>query len=168
MEQSALPPRRRAFAGAAIAVGGALAAFGAPSSAAAAPPPGVYNTGASDAVEDIPSTLDFAFHPCADEADRVCASVVRVVDPEPDQPETMPDGQPIVGFTFITGLKDKGDGEYRGGRVNAIDESLDKDKMVWYGVKVDLQEDGSLKAKGCLAFICPRTVYWKRVSDGAE
>lgn len=128
---------------------------------------GIYNTGASQEEDGPSGTLDVEFHPCADDEERSCGTIVRVNNPAPNSGDTLPDGSPIIGFTMITGLKDKGDGEYRGGKINAIDESLSKDEMIWYGVKID-QEDGQLKVKGCLGFICPKTMYWKKVNPVVE
>ena len=127
---------------------------------------GVFNTGRSEVNTDETGTLDVKFHPCADDPALSCGSVVRINDPaDPDNPRDMPDGSPVLGFTMITDLKYEGEGRYRDGRINAIDESIDKDKMIWYGVKIDALDDGRLKLKGCLAFLCPRTMYWEPVAD---
>ncbi|MEO0398613.1 MAG: DUF2147 domain-containing protein [Pseudomonadota bacterium] len=131
---------------------------------------GVYNTGRSSVDDTQSGTLDVKFHPCKDDIALSCGTVVRVVDPaDPSNPQTMPDGQPMVGFTMVTGLEDQGEGKFRGGKINAVDESLDEDKMIWYGVKIDVEDDGRLKLKGCLGFVCPRTLYWTPVvSDNAD
>ncbi len=130
---------------------------------------GVYNTGASDVEATGASSLDILFHPCSDNEVLTCGTVQRVVNPAPDAQDAMPDGTSVVGFTMITGLKNKGEGRYRGGRINAVDESLSKGKMIWYGFKVDVEDDGGLKAKGCLGPICPRTMKWaKTVAQPAE
>ena len=130
---------------------------------------GTYNTGVSDVEATGASSLDILFHPCSGDEALTCGTVQRVVNPAPDAQDAMPDGTPVVGFTMITGLKDKGKGRYRGGRINAVDESLSKGKMIWYGFKVDVQDDGGLKAKGCLGPICPRTMKWaKTVAQSAE
>jgi len=126
---------------------------------------GVYNTGRSDETGDS-STLDVKFHPCADNAERFCGTIVAVHNPA-DGPggDVLPDGSPVVGFAMIKDLENKGEGEYRSGEINAIDESLEKGKMVWYGVKIDDPADGTIEVRGCLAFICPRTMIWTRVDE---
>lgn len=126
---------------------------------------GVYNTGRSDETGDA-STLDVKFHPCAHDTEQFCGTIVAVHDPA-DEPgaDVLPDGSPIVGFTMIKDLEIKGGGEYRSGEINAVDESLEKGKMVWYGVKIDDPADGTIKVRGCLAFICPRTMIWTRVIE---
>lgn len=126
---------------------------------------GVYNTGVSDVEDSDNVSLNIRFHPCQDDTALTCGTVHRVLNPAPDADDTMPDGTPVLGFTMITGLKDKGDGRYRGGKINAVDESISKDKMVWYGFKLDIQDDGSLKAKGCLGPICPRTMVWLKAGE---
>ena len=126
---------------------------------------GVYNTGLSDVDDDETGTLDIRFHPCKDEPDETCGTVEAANNPSnPDAPDVLPDGSPLVGFTMIKGLVDKGDGKFRKGKINAIDESFDKGKMVWYDVKID-DEASQLKVKGCVRFICPRTMYWQKISD---
>ena len=135
--------------------------------AAAAPLTGVYNTGASDVDGAEDASLNIRFHACKDDAARTCATVVEVVNPAPDAKKHLPDSSPIVGFTMIKGLKDKGEGKYRGGKINAIDESIADGEMKWYGLKVTNQFDGTLKAKGCLGPICPRTMIWTAVEEAA-
>ena len=135
----------------------------------AAPIEGVFNTGRSEQNADETGTLDVRVHPCEDDRALTCATVAAIHDPaDPDQPQIMPGGAPIIGFTMITGLEERDPGEYRSGRINAIDESIEKDKMIWYGVKVDALPDGRLKLKGCLGFICPRTMYWSPVASAAS
>lgn len=148
----------------AIAVCAALSAALASTATSAETIEGVFNTGATD-VEDGPGgTLDVRFHPCKDDLGRTCGTVQAIHDPDPDQTnELMPDGSPIIDFTMIRDLEPKGDGAFRDGKINAVDESLRKGKMVWYGVKVDLLPSGELQLKGCLGFICPRTMYWSPV-----
>ncbi|MEM9262135.1 MAG: DUF2147 domain-containing protein [Pseudomonadota bacterium] len=121
---------------------------------------GVYNTGASGEEAAPAGTLDIEFHPCADDAEKICGTVVRINDDGPANDGLMPDGSPLLGFTMIVDLEDEGKGRFRDGKINAVDESLSKGKMVWYGVKVNVPESGPLEVKGCLAFICPRTMYW--------
>lgn len=129
---------------------------------------GVYNTGPSDDEDSPGGTLDVEFGPCAEDPAESCGTIVAVRDPDPDaMDDKMPDGSPIIGFVMVRELEDRGGGKYRDGEINAVDESLSKDKMVWYGVKVDALEDGRLKVKGCLSFICPRTFYWTPVTQTA-
>lgn len=123
---------------------------------------GVFNTGRSDATDDA-STLDVEFHACAHDEGLVCGTIVAVNNPSESASDVLPDGSPVVGFTMIRDLEHKGDGEYRAGQINAIDESMEKGKMVWYGVKIDDPADGTIKVRGCLAFICPRTMTWTLV-----
>ncbi len=131
------------------------------SAAAAATLSGVFNTGASDEEGSPAGTLDVSFGPCADDPEKSCGVIVAIRDPDPDaMGDKMPDGSPIIGFAMVKDLEDEGDGEFRDGKINAVDESLSKGKMVWYGVKIDALDDGRLKVRGCLAFICPRTFYW--------
>ncbi len=141
--------------------------------ATAAPIEGVFNTGKSDAEETeageaSDATLDIRFHACDAAPEETCGTIVRVRDTSPDEPNVLPDGSPLVGFTIITGLVDKGDGKYRKGRINAVDESIRKDRMVWYGLKLDRESANLLKAKGCLGPICPRTMYWRAIEDMAD
>ncbi len=138
------------------------------SAAMAAPIAGVFNTGESDAVDDASASLDIRFHPCADAPAETCGTIERVRDAAPGDADVLPDGSPLVGFTIVRGLEDKGEGRYRGGRINAVDESIRKDKMVWYGLKVDRQGPDLLKAKGCLGPICPRTMYWSAIDATPE
>jgi len=138
-----------------------------PSFGKAEPLSGIFNTGVSDVDEIDNTTLDIRFHPCKEDFALTCGTVERVVNPDPEATDVMPDGSPIVGFTMITGLVDKGKGRYRGGKINAVDESISKNKMIWYGLKVDKQSDNSLKAKGCLGPICPRTMIWKAADETA-
>ena len=139
----------------------------------AAPLDGVFNTGVSEVESANEATLDIKFHPCTDDAKRTCGTILRVVNSSPDAADIMPDGSPVVGFEMITDLKDKGDGKYRGGRINAVDESLEKGKMMWYGLKIDQLDGGDLKVRGCLSVICGRTMTWSpsaaaQPSDAAE
>ncbi|MEL7485660.1 MAG: DUF2147 domain-containing protein [Pseudomonadota bacterium] len=131
----------------------------------AAPIEGVYNTGVSEVEGADEATLDIEFHPCADDGAKTCGTILRVVNPSPDASDVMPDGSPVVGFEMINGLKDKGDGKFRGGRINAVDESLEKGKMMWYGLKIDQLGGGDLKVRGCLSVICGRTMVWSPRAD---
>ena len=137
-------------------------------SASAEPLSGVYNTGVSELEEADAASLNIRFHPCEDDSTLSCATIVEVVNPAPDAKTILPDGSPIVGFTMIKDLKDKGDGKYRGGKINAIDESIEDGEMKWYGLKVTNQFDGTLKAKGCLGPICPRTMIWTAVDAAVD
>jgi len=76
----------------------------------------------------------------------------------------LPDGNPIVGYVMVTGLKVKKPGKYRGGKILAVDESMVKGKMDWYGLKIDDNYDGTLTATGCLGYICPRKMTWTAVA----
>ena len=133
--------------------------------ATAAPLTGTYNTGASDVEGTDSASLDIRFHACATDPELTCGTIVRLVNPSPNSSSTMPDGSPVVGFVMITDLKEKSAGKYRGGKINAVDESISKGKMTWYGLKVDNSFDGTLTAKGCLGPFCPRTMIWKLVDD---
>ncbi len=121
---------------------------------------GVYNTGVSDDEGDQQS-LDVKFHPCEGDAALTCATVIHVRNMT--DPLVLPDDRPVIGFTMIKNLKKKGDGRYRKGRINAVDESIRKGKMKWYGVKVDTRDDGALEVRGCVANVCPRTMVWTPV-----
>ncbi|MHA7872824.1 MAG: DUF2147 domain-containing protein, partial [Hyphococcus sp.] len=124
---------------------------------------GLYNTGEASEVDTVSGTLDVRFQPCADDSARMCGVIEAAHEGANGGGQThMPDGQPIIGFTMITGLKPRGDGRFRDGKINAVDESLEKGKMIWYGVKIDQRGDGDLELTGCLAFICPRKMLWKR------
>ena len=130
---------------------------------------GVYNTGRSDTETDETGTLDVRFGPCAHDAAKVCGTIAAVHEPDGPSGRThMPDGSPILGFEMIRDLKPEGDGRYRDGRINAVDESLRKGKMIWYGVKIDDLGAEGLKVTGCLGFICPRTMRWSMVGAGPE
>ena len=127
---------------------------------------GLYNTGESGEVESVDGSLDVRFQPCGSDPERICAVIEAAHEGEGGEGATqMPDGQPIVGFTMIEGLEPRGRGRFRDGKVNAVDESLEKGKMVWYGVKVNRLDSGDLEVTGCLAFICPRTMRWTRIGD---
>ena len=125
---------------------------------------GVFNTGQSDVEGAQGSTLDIKFHPCLDDVDRTCGTIIALnQDDSAQQVDTMPDGSPIVGFQMIKGLKFVGDNQYKRGKINAVDESIEKDKMTWYGLRVRDNKDGTLTAHGCLGFICPREMVWSEV-----
>ena len=129
---------------------------------------GVFNTGVSDEPGAENSTLNLAFAACEATPEETCATIVAINDPAPDAKDILPDGSPLLGFTMITSLVDRGDGKFRKGRINAVDESINKGKMKWYDLKVDLLDNGDLKLRGCLGFICPRTMIWTRVDAAAE
>lgn len=129
---------------------------------------GLYNTGRSTVDANETGTLDVELHPCANDVALLCGTVRALRDQsDPGAPTTMPDGRPIVGFTMIERLEPRGPGKWRDGRINAVDESLDKGKMVWYGLKLDSRDEASVTLTGCLGFICPRKIVWRRVGDGA-
>jgi len=132
--------------------------------AGARPLSGVYNTGASEVEGAAKGTLNVRFGACVNDPSLTCGVIEKVVDPAPAAKDKMPDGSDIVGFQMIKGLKEKSAGKFRGGRINAVDESLNKDKMIWYGVKID-ELEGAVKVTGCVGFICPRTLLWKKVGD---
>ena len=135
-------------------------------SAWALPDDVVYNTGASSLEEAGSSSANIRFAPCPDNIERFCGTVVEIVNPEdPPGPDVMPDGKPVIGYPIIRGLKDKGDGKFRKGKIIAMDESLEKGKIVTYDIKIDDNFDGTLKVKGCLGPICPRTMIWRAVSE---
>lgn len=132
--------------------------------AAGEPLNGIYNTGPSLEEGADGASLNIRFHPCVDDPELSCASVVELIEPEGPSGETiLPDGSPIVGYTMITELKSKGDGKYRSGKIAALDESMIKGKMIWYGLRIDNPDDGTLIATGCLGFICPRKMIWTAV-----
>jgi len=145
----------------------ALAAFiSAASPASATDVYGLYNTGRSTVDANETGTLDVELHPCTNDAALLCGTVRALRDQaDPDAPTIMPDGQPIVGFTLIKGLEPRGPSKWSGGRINAVDESLDKGKMVWYGLKLEASDAASVTLTGCLGFICPRKIVWMRVAD---
>lgn len=125
---------------------------------------GPFNTGPSLEKEAAGASLNISFHPCTDNESLYCASVLETVEPAgPSGKTVLPNGDSVIGFEFIRGLKPKGEGEYRDGKIAAIDESLIKGKMIWYGLKIDENADGSLTATGCLGFICPRKMLWTKV-----
>ena len=145
-----------------------LTAMTALSPAAPSGLPGVFNTGPSLEKEADGASLNIRFHPCAENADEICATVLETIEPNgPSGKTVLPNGEPVVGFTFIRDLKSKGEGKYRDGKIAAIDESLIKGKMVWYGIKIDENPDGTLSATGCLGFICPRKMLWTTVGGAA-
>ncbi|MEM9706184.1 MAG: DUF2147 domain-containing protein, partial [Pseudomonadota bacterium] len=110
---------------------------------------------------------------CRDDPSLSCGVIVRILDPVPGAGDIMPNGEPLVGFAMVKDLEDRGKGKYRGGKINAIDESLEEGEMKWYGVKINALEDGALEVKGCLGPFCPRTLIWRPVdrpgfSEAAE
>ncbi|MEM6415123.1 MAG: DUF2147 domain-containing protein [Pseudomonadota bacterium] len=125
---------------------------------------GLFNTGTSDRNENQRGTLNIEFHACEEDPALSCGTVKEFIDPAPDAVMVLPDGSPMVGFTMIKGLKDKGKGKFRGGKINALDESIEKGEMVWYGVKINKVDDGTLEIKGCLGPFCPRTLVWTPVA----
>ncbi len=130
---------------------------------------GAFNTGPSLEKDAAGASLNIRFHPCADDAAAYCATIVDVIEPAgPSGKTILPNGDPVIGFVFIRDLEPKGAGRFRGGKIAAVDESLIKNKMVWYGVKIDANADGSLAATGCLGVICPRKMRWTPVDDGEE
>ena len=129
---------------------------------------GDFNTGPSLEAEANGASLNIRFHPCKDDKALTCATVLEAVEPNgPSGRNVLPTGDPVVGYVFIRDLKAKGGGEYRGGKIAAIDESLIKGKMIWYGIKIDDKFDGTLAATGCLGFICPRKMVWTAVGNAA-
>ena len=127
---------------------------------------GVYNTGPSETEGAAGASLNIEFHPCEQDTERYCATVLEIVEPEgPSGNNLLPDGSPVVGYVFVTGLKHKKEGKYRGGNILAVDESIADGKMKWFDVKIDDNFDGTLTATGCLAFICPRKMIWTRVES---
>ncbi len=138
-------------------------------SACAEPLGGAFNTGPSLEKEAAGASLNISFHPCADDSSLYCATVLETVEPGGRSGRTtLPNGEPVVGFVFIRGLKPEGEGKYRDGRITAIDQSLIKGKMIRYGLKIDENADGTLSATGCLAFVCPREMIWTRVPTEAD
>lgn len=92
---------------------------------------------------------------------QMCANIARVLVSRPGIPKTdvrNPDPalrkRPIQGLRVISGLNAKGD-RWEGGRV------YDPKSGKSYRSYVELNEDGSLKVAGCLAFIC-KTQRWTR------
>ncbi len=129
---------------------------------------GDFNTGPSLEEEANGASLNIRFHPCTDNVTLTCATVLEAVEPGGlSGRSVLPTGDPVVGFVFIRDLEAKGGGEYRGGKIAAIDESLIKGKMIWYGIKIDDKFDGTLAATGCLGFVCPRKMVWTAVGKGA-
>lgn len=138
-------------------------------SAASAPPSasnlsGDFNTGPSLEKEAAGASLNIRFHPCTEDQSLTCATVLDAVEPNgPSGRDVLPSGEPVVGFVVVRDLRSKGNGEYRDGKIAAIDESMIKGKMIWYGIKIDDNFDGTLAATGCLGFICPRKMTWTAV-----
>lgn len=125
---------------------------------------GAFNTGPSLEKEAGGASLNIAFHPCSDDPALSCATVLEAIEPKgPSGRTALPGGDPVVGFVVIRDLKSKGDGRHRDGKIAAIDESLIKGKLIWYGLKIDENADGTLAATGCLGFICPREMVWTPV-----
>ncbi len=130
---------------------------------------GVYNTGRSTIKEANGASLNIRFHSCDYDPALSCATVLSVDKPDgPSGANILPDGDPIVGYLVVKDLKSKGHGKYRGGKIAALDESMVKGKMIWYGLKVNELGDGDLEAKGCLGFLCPRTMIWRNASAPSE
>jgi len=125
----------------------------------------IYNTGTSLVEEANGASLNIRFNPCADNKNLVCAKVIDVIEPNgPSGQSVLPDGSDIIGYVMIRNLKPRKNGRYRRGRIASLDESMVKGKMLWYGVKIDDNFDGTLTVKGCLGPICPRTMVWKKVA----
>jgi hypothetical protein len=146
----------------------AACAFAAPAAAYAGGLTGDYNTGPSRVEEAKGASLNIRFHPCKDDKAAVCASVLEMIEPAgPSGRTTLPNGEPVVGAVMIRKLTLKRENEYRDGEILAIDESIVKGKMLWYGLKIDQKPDGTLAATGCLGFICPRKMVWTPAAAGA-
>lgn len=124
---------------------------------------GVYNTGVSESVEDQGGTLDVEFGPCLEAPDLFCGTVIAVNNPDASGDGAMPNGEPVIGFVMIRDLEPRKHDRYRDGKINAVDESIDKDEMIWYSVKIDALENGDIEVRGCAGFLCGRTMLWKRI-----
>ena len=69
---------------------------------------GVYNTGPSETEGAAGASLNVEFHPCEQDTECYCATVLEIVEPEgPTGEDVLPDGSPVVGYVFVTGLKHK-------------------------------------------------------------
>ena len=108
-------------------------------------------------VEDGSAIIAFAR--CGDQ---MCASIAKLLVKRPGIPKTdlrNPDpalrSRPIQGLRIISGLHAKGN-RWEGGRI------YDPKSGKSYKSYVEINEDGSLKVAGCLAFIC-RAQRWTRV-----
>lgn len=67
------------------------------------------------------------------------------------------DGKPIIGLTFIKGLKKDGD-EYNDGKI------LDPESGELYKCYIKLEDEDTLKVRGYIGFaLLGRTQYWQRV-----
>lgn len=68
-------------------------------------------------------------------------------------------GKPLVGLTVLTGLKDKGNGKYEGGKI------YDPKSGKTYSAKAELSADGkTLKVRGYLGVSAlGRTQTWQRI-----
>lgn len=142
----------------------AVCVMAAPAAASAGGLAGAYNTGPSRVAEAKGASLNIRFHPCTDDSGATCASVLEMVEPAgPSGRTILPNGDPVVGAVMIRKLTLKRENEYRDGEILAIDESILKGKMLWYGLKIDKKPDGTLAATGCLGFICPRKMVWTPV-----
>lgn len=67
--------------------------------------------------------------------------------------------KPLIGLTVLTGLKDKGNGKYEGGKI------YDPKSGKTYSAKAELSADGkTLKVRGFLGVsLLGRTQVWKRI-----
>lgn len=127
---------------------------------------GVWNTGPSGREETAGSSIDIEFAPCAEDHKRFCGTIVKVREVgEASGRDTLPDGSMIVGFEVINGLKSKGDGRYKRGSIMAVDEAMVDGEMNRYGLRVQINDDETITAHGCLGFICPREMTWYKVVD---
>lgn len=86
---------------------------------------------------------------CDDGSGSYCGEIVEIIDNENDS---------ALGVTIITGMEDRGNGRYRGGRIYAPDQDQ------WYNSRMNIESDGTLAVYGCVAggLIC-RGQTWTRV-----
>ena len=130
---------------------------------------GVFDTGQSEMETGDNSSLHIRFHPCEYDLQLTCGTIEKIIEGDNSSGEdVLPSGAPILGFRMIENLKDFGDGEFKRGKINAVDETMSKGKMIWYGLRVKNNNDGTLTAKGCLGFVCPRTMVWRAVDEERE
>lgn len=91
----------------------------------------------------------------------LCGSIVKVLKVEPGAASTdvhNPDpalrSKPIVGLKILGGFRSSGS-EWSHGSI------YDPKTGRTYSSKLDLNDDGSLKVSGCIAFLC-QTQRWRR------
>lgn len=91
-----------------------------------------------------------------------CGKIAWFTPEDPDakdanNPDESLRNQPILGLTILKGFERKGD-RWKDGTI------YDPEAGKSYASKLELQDDGTLEVKGCIAFLC-QTQVWTPAED---